>query len=101
MATSTEVPVEDLLEVLRDGPLTEEQAREIVARGAEVAVFVILLLSKRLTEQQAKTAAESHQTPGRPDVHLPHPQTTRPRPHPNHHRRAGHLPHHRTTTTPA
>lgn len=66
MATSTEVPVDDLLDVLRDGPLTEEQAREIVARGAEVAVFVILFLSKRLTEQQEKTAAESHQTPGTP-----------------------------------
>ena len=66
MATSTEVPVGDLLQVLRDGPLTEEQAREIVAQGPEAAVFVILLLSQRLAEQQAKMAAESHQTPSTP-----------------------------------
>ncbi len=66
MATSTEVSLDDLLDVLRDGPLTEEQAREIVAQGPEAAVFVILLLSKRLAEQRAKTAAESHQTPGTP-----------------------------------
>jgi len=66
MATCKEVPFDDVLDVLRGGPLSEEQARTIVAQGAEVAVFAILELSKRLAEQQAKTAAESHQTPGTP-----------------------------------
>jgi transposase len=66
MATCTEVPHDDALDVLRDGPLTEEQAREIVAQGPEVAVFALLVLSKRLAEQQVKTATESHQTPGTP-----------------------------------
>jgi hypothetical protein len=66
MATCTEIPLDDVLDVLRNGRLTEEQARTIVARGPEVAVFAILERSKRLAEQQAKTAAESHQTPGTP-----------------------------------
>ena len=66
MATCTEIPLNDVFDVLCNGPLTEEQARTIVAQGPEVAVFAILELSKRLAEQQAKTAAESHQTPGTP-----------------------------------
>ena len=66
MVTCTEITLDDLLNILRGGPLTEEQAREIVAQGPDVAVFAILELSKRLAEQQAKIAAESHQTPGTP-----------------------------------
>ena len=66
MATCTKTPLNDVLDVLRNGQLTEEQAKKIVALGPDVAVFVILELSKRLAEQQAKIAAESHQTPGRP-----------------------------------
>lgn len=66
MTTCTEVSLDEILDALRNGPLTEEQAREIVAQGPEVAVFAILELSKRLAEQQAKMAAESHQTPGTP-----------------------------------
>jgi transposase len=66
MATCTEVSFDDVLDVLRGGPLSEEQARTIVEQGPEVAVFAILELSKRLAEQQAKMAAESHQTPGTP-----------------------------------
>jgi transposase len=66
MATCTGVLPEDLLDVLRRGALTEEQARAICAEGQEAVVFALLLLSKRVAEQQAKTAAESHQTPGTP-----------------------------------
>jgi len=49
---------ESTLDVLRGFPLTEEQAREIFARGEEAVVFVLLELSKRLAEQKGKTAAE-------------------------------------------
>jgi len=66
MASGTQVLPKSTLDVLRGVPLTEEQAREIFARGEEAVVFVLLELSKRLVEQQAKTAAESHQTPGTP-----------------------------------
>lgn len=66
MRSCTEVLPKSTLDVLRGVPLTEEQAREIFARGEEAVVFVLLELSKRLAEQQAKTAAESHQTPGTP-----------------------------------
>ena len=66
MATCKDIPLDDILGVLGSGPLTEEQARMIVAQGPDVAVFAILELSKRLAEQQAKTAAESHQTPSTP-----------------------------------
>jgi transposase len=66
MATCKDIPVDDILSVLGNGRLTEEQARAIVAQGSDVAVFAILELSKRLAEQQAKTAAESHQTPSTP-----------------------------------
>jgi len=57
---------ESTLDVLRGVPLTEEQAREISARGEEAVVFVLLELSKRLAEQKGKTAAGSHQTAGTP-----------------------------------
>jgi len=60
------MPLDDVLNVLRNGPLSEAQAKEIVAQGPDVAVFAILELSKRLAEQQVKMAAESHQTPGTP-----------------------------------
>jgi transposase len=66
MATRRSGSFDDVLNVLCGGPLSEEQARTIVSQGPEVAVFAILELSKRLAEQQAKTAAESHQTPGTP-----------------------------------
>ena len=66
MATCKDIPRDDVLHALGSGPLTEEQARRIVAQGSEVAVFALLELSKRLAEQQAKTAAESHQTPSTP-----------------------------------
>ena len=66
MATCKDIPRDDILHALGGGPLTEQQARTIVAQGSEVAVFAILELSKRLAEQQAKTAAESHQTPSTP-----------------------------------
>ena len=55
-----------LLDVLRSGPLTEEQARMIYAQGPEAVVFALLELSKRLAEQQAEAAAQSHQTPSTP-----------------------------------
>jgi transposase len=61
-----EVLPEDILDALRGGTLTEEQARAICALGQEATVFALLLLSKWRAEQQAKMAAESHQTPGTP-----------------------------------
>jgi len=66
MARCTEILPEATLDLLREIPLTEEHAREIVARGEEAVVFVLFELSKRLAEQQGNTAAESHQTPGTP-----------------------------------
>jgi len=85
MATSKGVSYDDVLEVLQTGRLTEEQARTIVAQGAEVAVFAILELSKRLAEQQAKRAAESHQTPStpsgmKPPYRKPRPKSRKKRP---------------------
>ena len=66
MTRCTNARRNEIAGVLRSGPLSEEQARAIVAQGAEVAVFAILELSKRLAQQQGKTAAESHQTPSTP-----------------------------------
>jgi transposase len=66
MATCKDIPRDDVLHALGGGTLSEEQARAIVAQGPEVAVFALLELSKRLAEQQAKVAAESHQTPSTP-----------------------------------
>lgn len=49
------------------GPsLSEEQARAIVARGPEVAVFALLQLAKMLAEKQAAEAGISHQSPATP-----------------------------------
>lgn len=85
MVTCKGVSCDDVLEVLQSGLLTEEQARTIVAQGPEVAVFAILELSKRLAEQQAKTAAESHQTPStpsgmKPPYRKPRPKSRKKRP---------------------
>jgi transposase len=66
MATCKKIPADDLQNLLCNGPLTEKQAMDIVALGPEAAVFAILELSKRLAEQQARTAAVSHQTPSTP-----------------------------------
>jgi len=46
--------------------LTEEQARQIFAQGEEAVVFALLELAKRLADQKAASAAESHQTPSTP-----------------------------------
>lgn len=56
----------NLLEVLRGGVLSEEQAQIIYEQGREAVVFALLALAKRLTEQQAVGAAQSHQTPSTP-----------------------------------
>jgi hypothetical protein len=66
MATCKSISRDDILHTLGSGPPTEEQARTIVTQGSEVAVFALLEVSKKLAEQQAKTAAESHQTPSTP-----------------------------------
>mgnify|MGYP003968605859 CR=1 FL=1 len=62
---ATTIP-KQAMEALNAGGLSEEQARQIVAIGPEVAVFALLELSKQLAEQRKKTAAESHQTPATP-----------------------------------
>lgn len=56
----------NLLDVLRSGSLSEEQAQTIYEQGREAVVFALLELAKRLTEQQAAGAAQSHQTPSTP-----------------------------------
>jgi len=66
MSTGTTPIPEDAVRLLGAGAISEQQARDLVALGPEVAVFVILELSKRLAEQQAKLAAESHQAPATP-----------------------------------
>ena len=66
MVTCKEVTFGDVSDVLRGGLLSEAQARTIVARGPEAAVFAILELSKQLAEQKTRTASESHQTPATP-----------------------------------
>jgi transposase len=66
MATCTSGLPASLLDVLRQGTLTEEQARKIYAHGPEAVVFALLELTKRLAEQRAAEAAESHQTPSTP-----------------------------------
>jgi len=57
---------ESLLDVLRSGMLTEEQARRIYAQGPEAVVFALLELTKQLAQQRAAGAAGSHQTPSTP-----------------------------------
>jgi transposase len=66
MATCTSALPASLLDVLRQGALTEEQARKIYAYGPEAVVFALLELTERLAEQRAAGAAESHQTPSTP-----------------------------------
>jgi transposase len=66
MATCTEVPPRGLLDVLRRGALTEEQAQRIFRQGQEAVVFALLVLTKQLAQQLGKTAAQSHQTPSTP-----------------------------------
>ena len=49
------------------GPeLTEDQAREIFARGEEAVVFALLAQAKLLAERMAAAAEGSHQTPATP-----------------------------------
>jgi len=57
---------ESLLDVLRHGGLTEEQAGAIFEQGREAVVFALLEMTKQLAEQKAAVAAESHQTPATP-----------------------------------
>jgi transposase len=66
MATCTSAFPASLLDVLRQGTLTEEQARMIYEQGPEAVVFALLELAKQLAEQRAAGAAQSHQTPSTP-----------------------------------
>ncbi len=66
MATCKSALPGNLLDVLRSGWLSEEQAQTIYEQGREAVVFALLELTKRLTEQQAAGAAQSHQTPSTP-----------------------------------
>ena len=66
MATCASALPASLLDVLRQGTLTEEQARMIYQQGPEAVVFALLTLTKRIAEQQAALAAQSHQTPSTP-----------------------------------
>ena len=66
MATCTRTLPGSLLDVLRQGTLTEEQARTIYQQGREAVIFALLELSKQLAEQRAAGAAQSHQTPSTP-----------------------------------
>ena len=56
----------NLLDVLRGGALSEEQARMIYQQGPEAVVFALLTQAKRIVEQQAAAAAQSHETPSTP-----------------------------------
>ncbi len=63
-----------------DAGLTEEDARAIFAQGEEAVVFSLLALAKRLAEQKATEAANSHETPSTPSgMKPPHskPSTSR------------------------
>ena len=66
MATCESVLTGNLLDVLRSGSLSEEQARMIYEQGPEAVVFALLELTKRLAEQRAAGAAQSHETPSTP-----------------------------------
>lgn len=66
MTTCKAVLPENLLDVLRGGTLTEEQARMIYSQGPEAVVFALLELVKQLQEERAAGAAQSHQTPSTP-----------------------------------
>ena len=56
----------NLADVLRGGVLTEEQAQTIYEQGRDAVVFALLELAKRLVEQRATDAGQSHQTPSTP-----------------------------------
>jgi transposase len=66
MATCKAALPGSLLDVLRSGSLSEEQARTIYEQGPEAVVFALLELTKRVAEQQAAMAGGSHQTPSTP-----------------------------------
>jgi len=66
MATCTAGLPRSLLDVLRQGMLTEGQARRIYTQGPEAVVFALLELTKQLVQQRAAGAAGSHQTPSTP-----------------------------------
>ena len=66
MATCVSALPASLLDVLRRGTLTEEQARMIYQQGPEAVVFALLIQAKRIAEQQAEAAAQSHDTPSTP-----------------------------------
>ena len=49
------------------GPsLSEEDARTIYAQGPEAVIFALMTMAKMLSDQQAASAATSHQTPSTP-----------------------------------
>ncbi len=54
------------LDIPLGASLTEEEARAIFAQGEEAVIFALLVLAKMLAEQQAETAATSHQSPSTP-----------------------------------
>ena len=66
MATCTPALPASFLDVLRQGTLTEEQARTIYQQGLEAVVFALLIQAKRIAEQQAEAATQSHETPSTP-----------------------------------
>ena len=66
MATCVAGLPRSLVDVLRQGTLTEEHARRIYAQGPEAVVFALLELTKQLAQQRAAGAAGSHQTPSTP-----------------------------------
>jgi len=66
MAVDTAVISDRALRALHTASLSERQAEEIYAQGKGAVVFALLELTKRLAEQRAKTAAESHETPATP-----------------------------------
>jgi transposase len=66
MATCNAALPGNLLDVLRSGALSEEQAQRIYEQGREAVVFALLELTKRLAEERATGASQSHQTPSTP-----------------------------------
>ena len=64
MATAT-------LDIALGSTLSEEGAREIYAQGPEAVVFALMAMAKMLAEQQAASAATSHQTPSTPSGRKP------------------------------
>jgi len=56
----------ELMEALRSGRLSQEQAQAIYRCGEGAVVFALLWLAQQLARQQSQLAAESHQTPSTP-----------------------------------